>query len=142
MKRTLVALGIAAGLLLPAGQVLAAPVNAPNAFVAPITCTTATGTYDLTIVSNSGQASEHGNGVPQNLNAAFVISGGTGKVIPTSATLTFSGPDGSQTETLSKGNAQGPASGVPASCWFSLTFNESGETYTFSGTIVGYWLTK
>lgn len=140
MRRMLGAMTVATGLLFPAGHISAAPVNSPNLFTAPLTCTTATDTYDMTIISNSGKGNGNGQGQPQNLNPAFVISGGSGKVIPTSATLTFSGPDGSQTETLSKGNAQGPASGVPVSCSFSQTFSEGGETYTFSGTVAGYWL--
>jgi hypothetical protein len=118
MKRLMLSLTLAAGLLVPAGHVFADPTNAPDARTVVLDCGPPLGT--VTIAVNTGQAGQQGTASP--LTPAFIIEGGTGKNIGISLTI------GSQT--LTRGNAQGPQTpqGMPVTC----TFN--------GGNVTAYWL--
>src|SRR5947209_2435626 len=123
MKKLVLSLTLAAGLLVPAGHVFAAPTNAPNVSTAVLDCGPPLGT--VTIAINTGQAGQQGQGTAFPLTPAFIIEGGTGKNIGISLTI------GSQT--ITRGNAQGPQGphapkGMPVTC----TFN--------GGTVTAYWL--
>lgn len=139
MKRMLVALTLVGGFLIPAGHAFAAPGNAQYGQTFPIYCTTSTGSFMGTAVVNSGQAGQHGQGNATTFDPGFITGpDGSGKVIPTSETFTYTATGVSETDTYPKGNAQGPAAGTPVTCTFTLTFPDG----TVNGTVTGYLLSQ
>jgi hypothetical protein len=135
-RRAWIALVLAGALLAPATQALAAPGNAKNAEVIPLTCNDGT-TY--TVVVNSGQSGNQEQATAWG--PGFVISGGTGNLIPTQ--LTFTGVDVTTGQTLfsqttTKGNGQTGPQGTPLTCTFSLGTETlpNGDTLQLSGAVV------
>jgi hypothetical protein len=125
----LVTLGAVIALLtlLSAGVVSAAPTNAAKGQVLDLVCDNGH-TYMIAV---------NGNG---DFSPGHIIDGGTGNLIPVSFELVWTDEQGSVigSDAFSKPGVKNGVNGDLIACTFEETFEDQGQTYTVSGTVIGF----